>query len=198
MLPEFAAHPWSTLILLGLIATASVLILHTNWQALLLGLLSQYVLAGLALIQSNLVQIAGMKIFTGMVVCSLLFITIRVIPHGTLVRPLPREDRLFRVLGMIVMTLTAYSVASFYLPFTLPFVVVTSATWLFSAGLIILLVALEPLRIGLGLLTLQTGFEILYVALDESLVLNTLLSVETLVLALALAYLIVARARRSP
>gem|GEM_PF-4971122 len=198
MLLEFAAHPWSTLLLLGLIATASVLILHTNWQALLLGLLGQYLLAGFVLVQSNLIQIAGMKIFTGIVVGSLLFTTIQVIPHGTLVRPLLREDRLFRILGMIVMSLTAYSVASFYLPLTLPFGIVTSATWLFSTGLIILLVALEPLRIGLGLLTLQTGFEILYVALDESLVINTLLSVETLALALALTYLIVARAQRSP
>jgi len=186
------------LLLLGLIATASVLILHTNWQALLLGLLGQYLLAGFVLVQSNLIQIAGMKIFTGIVVGSLLFTTIQVIPHGTLVRPLLREDRLFRILGMIVMSLTAYSVASFYLPLTLPFGIVTSATWLFSTGLIILLVALEPLRIGLGLLTLQTGFEILYVALDESLVINTLLSVETLALALALTYLIVARAQRSP
>ncbi len=193
---QLATDPWSTLALLGLIATASVLTLNTDRRVLLLGLLSQYVLVGLALIQIGLVQVAGAKVFIGLLVCLILYITIRAAVQGPLLQPLMREDRLFRGLGLTVVALAAYSIGGFTLPFNVPLAAIIAATWLLSAGLLILLFAREPLRIGLGLLTFQTGFEILYATLDEALVVNTLLGVETLLLTLAIAYLIVARVGR--
>jgi hypothetical protein len=65
--------------------------------------------------------------------------------------------------------------------------------WLILIGLLILMLTEEPLKGGLGLLTLLTGFDLLYAPLENSLVVAWLWAVVNLLLALAIAFLAVAK-----
>jgi len=68
-----------------------------------------------------------------------------------------------------------------------------ACTWLWLMGFLAMAISDEPLRAGMGLLTITWGFQLLYSALDPSAMSIGLLSGLDLLLGLALAYLMVAR-----
>lgn len=68
-----------------------------------------------------------------------------------------------------------------------------ACTWLWLMGFLALAISDEPLRAGMGLITISWGFQLFYSALDSSPISIGVLSALDLLLALALAYLMVAR-----
>ena len=64
---------------------------------------------------------------------------------------------------------------------------------LLCMGLLGLSLSTEPLRAGLGLLTFWLGFELFFVALEQSVAMLAVMGAATLILALAIAYLTQAR-----
>jgi len=68
-----------------------------------------------------------------------------------------------------------------------------ACTWLWLMGFLAMAISDEPLRAGMGLLTITWGFQLLYSALDPSATSIGLLSGLDLLLGLTLAYLMVAR-----
>ena len=68
-----------------------------------------------------------------------------------------------------------------------------ASTWLWLMGFLALGLSDEPLRAGLGLLTLSAGFQLFYAALEPAATPIGLLGSLDLLLGLAIAYLMVAR-----
>jgi hypothetical protein len=60
--------------------------------------------------------------------------------------------------------------------------------WLVALGLVLSLASLDPLRRGLGLLVIVSGFEGLYLTVERSLLAVGLLSIVDMLLALAIVY----------
>jgi hypothetical protein len=91
-------------------------------------------------------------------------------------------------MALVAMTLNR----SYPLP-VIPRDVGLGSYWLMLNGLLVLMLSEEPLKAGQGLLTGIIGFELLYASLERSLALVWLWAAVNLLLALAIAYLVVAR-----
>jgi hypothetical protein len=67
----------------------------------------------------------------------------------------------------------------------------TAVFWLILAGLVTLVLTEDPLKVGLGLFTTLTGFELFYTTVERSLLLTGLWGAVNLLIALVIGYLIV-------
>lgn len=75
---------------------------------------------------------------------------------------------------------------------------VRGGTFLLALGMLQLGLLLEPAGVGLGLLTLLSGFEIVYSALEPSLAVIALLAMVHLGIAIVIGYLLLLRTRDQP
>jgi hypothetical protein len=108
--------------------------------------------------------------------------------RGTLPTEFP-----FRLLAAVLVMMAAYSAASAY---PLPDVSegISLAVYTLAAlGLLAMGLTDEPLKAGLGLLTFFSAFELLYTVLEPSLIVVGFLGLANFLIALAIAYLTVAR-----
>ncbi|MBN1995176.1 MAG: hypothetical protein JW953_20975 [Anaerolineae bacterium] len=188
--------------LLGLFVTAGFILVGRDWRLLILALLAQYILVGLALSRLVRPDIAVLKIMIGAFICPILFLSARQVSISA---PLfsPIKDKRYRVssptgvvfrllaaLLMILITLTLSQM--FRLPGLSPSLTI-AVYWLSLAGLTILILTEDPLKVGHGLLTVLTGFDLFYTTLERSLLITGLWGSINLLIALALSYLIVAK-----
>lgn len=98
--------------------------------------------------------------------------------------------RLFLAFLLILITTTLSK--TFPLPGLEP-AITTAVYWLALAGLVTLTLTETPIKAGIGLFTVLTGFGLYYATLESSLLLIGLLGSVNLMLALSLGYLIVVR-----
>ena len=98
--------------------------------------------------------------------------------------------RVFIGLVMILVTLTLSS--SFPLPALTP-AVTTGVYWLVLAGLVVITLTEDPMKVGHGLLTLLSGFGLFYITLERSFLLIGLWGSVNLLIALAIGYLTVVK-----
>jgi hypothetical protein len=98
--------------------------------------------------------------------------------------------RAFLALVLILVVTTMSS--SFRLPELSPNAT-TAVYWLILSGLVTLALTEYPMKVGHGLFTALSGFELLYVTLEKSLLLTGLWGAINLLLALAIGYLTVVR-----
>jgi hypothetical protein len=189
------------LAIVGLFVTGGLIVLARDWRASLLALLGQYLLVGLILSRLILPEIALIKVLTGALICPMLYLAARQAGWGAGrgLSPTQAQEglfpggRAFRLLAVTLMTLLAVTLnQSFPLPAISPDVGLGSY-WLMLIGLLVLMLTEEPLKAGQGLLTAIVGFELLYAAIERSLALVWLWATVNLLLALAIAYLVVAR-----
>ncbi|RME71057.1 MAG: hypothetical protein D6784_15750 [Chloroflexi bacterium] len=90
--------------LLGLLLTASVILVSRDWRVMILALLGQYILAGLVLTRLVRPDIAVLKTMVGAFICPILFLSARqvaILPPGSLLAQLEtagltRGQRLWR------------------------------------------------------------------------------------------------------
>lgn len=188
--------------MLGLFLTAGVIVVGRDWRLLIMALLVQYILIGLVLSRLVRPDIAILKIMIGAFICPILFLSARQVSFNpSLISLLSKERRrftpatgyVFRLLAVLLMVLIAITLSqTFVLPGPTPNMTV-AVYWLILAGLTILILTEDPLKTGIGLLTVLTGFDLLYTPLERSLLITGLWGSINLLIALGLSYLIVAK-----
>jgi hypothetical protein len=99
----------------------------------------------------------------------------------------------FRLLAVVLTGLATSSLLSSYPLPEVPRDIGFVCYWLALIGLLAMILTVEPLKAGLGLLTFMAGFELFYAALESSLSVVGLLGIVNLLIALAIAYLASAR-----
>lgn len=174
-----------------LLGTSFTLLLSREWRWAILALAVQYIGAFILVLAYWPVGMALTKVVVGWMAGAALALT----QAGTTEPPLEHSwpaGRLFRVLAAALVLLVIFSVSPLIAEF-LPDVSlarVWGSLTLIGMGLLQLGTTARPFRVILGLLTVLTGFEILYAAVEISLLVAGLLSAVTLGLALVGAYLI--------
>jgi hypothetical protein len=189
------------LAILGLFLSGALMVLVRDWRASILGLLGQYLLAGLILSRLVLPEVALIKVLVGALICPMLYLAARQAGWGDrrslLPRPGPRGifpgGLAFNLLAVTLMALLAVTLSRSYPMPVIPADVGIGSYWLILNGLLILMLTEEVLKAGQGLLTGIIGFELLYAPLERSLALVWMWAVVNLLLSLAIAYLVVVR-----
>ncbi|HTP11629.1 MAG TPA: hypothetical protein VMP08_25420 [Anaerolineae bacterium] len=212
-----AALP-GTAVLISLLIAAALLVILVNWRLLILALGAQYILIGLMLTRVVPIELAAVKALVGIMICPVLYITARRVNWGR-----PEEDeseeeppadrprrRWWHILGagwpvrVIVAVLAVAISIGLASRNPLPIVadqsvsrdLTTGAFSVMLLGLINAALSENPLKVGLGLLSLLAGFELFYTAVEPTLTIVGLLGLTNLFLALAISYLTTAWASR--
>jgi len=201
----------------GLVITASLIVVIRDWRFSLAALLGQYVLVGLLLTRLIQPQVALTKVLIGDLVCVVLYLTARladVREKGAALEQEAAEDSrsslpairggasladfAFRLLAALFVGLAVYSLSKRYPLPEVPSDIGFACYWLASQGLLVLMLTDEPLKAGMGLLTLIAGFELFYSVLEHSLSVAGFLGIANFLIALAIAYLIASRVELTP
>jgi hypothetical protein len=171
--------------------TAIGLLLIRNWRYSLVLLAAQYI-AMFLLVQAHWpTNMAAVKLVTGWMCAAALGITQLGLGVETEQERSWPEGSLFRLLAALLIVATLASIfprMDAWLP-DIGQPVVWGAIVLIGLGLLHLGITLQPLRAIIGLLTLLSGFEILYAAVENSILVAALISAINLGLALTGAYL---------
>jgi hypothetical protein len=175
-------------LLLAIIASAGVLFSHSwRWS---LGLLAAQYLSVFWMIQTHWpISMAAAKLVTGWMICAILAATRMNIITGEDKETAWPQGRLFRLFaaGMILAATFNFGLRTAeWLGMSLP--VAWGGILLIGLGLLHLGTTALPFRVVLGLLTVLAGFEVLYAAVESSVLVTALLVVINLGLALAGAY----------
>ncbi len=192
--------------IVGLVVTASLIVVVSDWRFSLAALSVQYVLVGLLLTRLIQPQVAVIKVLIGALVCVVLYLTARLVSESSEAPPLQRKDAggvslpdfTFRLLAALFVGLAVYSLSMRYPLPEVPPDIGLACYWLASLGLLVLMLTEEPLKAGMGLLTLVTGFELFYSALERSLSVVGFLGIANFLIALAIAYLAASGAELTP
>ena len=188
--------------LLGLIFTAGTILVTRDWRLLILAVLLQYILVGLILSRLVRPDIAVLKTMIGAFICPILFLSARQVAVNIPSVPaiIQQEWRnpaatgwVFRLLTSLVILLVTVTVGEmFELPSLSPTLTI-AIYWLVLIGLTTLIITEDPLKTGIGLLTILTGFDLFYTTLEHSLLITGLWGAANLLIALAISYLIIAK-----
>ena len=212
-----AALP-GTAVLVALLIAAGALVVLTNWRLLIFALGAQYILIGLMLTRVVPIELAAVKALVGVMICPVLYITARRVHWGQVEEESDSEEeeveqprrRWWWIVGaglpvrVIVATLAlamSISLASRNpLPITTDQILsrdfTVGAFSVMLLGLINAALAENPLKVGLGLLSILAGFELFFTAVEPTLTIVGLLGLTNLILALAISYLTTAWASR--
>jgi len=202
--------------IIGLVVTASVIVVIRDWRLSLAALLGQYVLVGLLLMRLIQPQVALTKVLIGDLVCVILYLTGRLVGQDKersvseqeyagdsrlLFSPLNETslaDFAFRLMAVLFVGLVVYGLSRRYPLSELPSDMGFACYWLGSMGLLTLMLTEEPLKAGMGLLTVVAGFELFYSPLERSLSVAGFLGIANFLIALAISYLEASRAEQTP
>jgi hypothetical protein len=190
-----------TFLFLAFVSTTAVLAIAVEWRISLLALLVQYVAVGLLIGRFVSVQAAAVKVFVGVLACVILYLSARATEphlegaafisdsyHRALVWSPTVNDLLLRALAVAVVGTGILSTGLSQVGFEGTNVTLAPAVWLAMLGLVFLALARAAFAAGLGLLTLQTGFEVFYAAIDSSPLTLGLLAIAHVVLVLGIVY----------
>jgi hypothetical protein len=184
-------------IAVGLIlATSTVILINRDWRLSLGALAVQYV-AAFWLITRHLPFVMGsVKLITGWMVIAALGITRLGLPstedekeEANLLR-----GQWFRVILVCIIALVTLG-ATPQIESAIPglgWQVIAGSLILMGAGVIHLGLTSDPLNVIIGLLTMLTGFEILYAAIESSILVAGLLAITNLGLGIVGSYLLIA------
>jgi hypothetical protein len=199
----------------GLILTAAVIFLTSDWRLSLAALLVQYVLVGLTLTRFVQAELAIVKILVGVLAVSILYLSGRRFQDASADQENGADGRQFlgiqvgwqagplglglRILTVIMVALAAIHFFDEYrslLPVldgeqlaVTPDIAFVSM-WLAAMGVIGLVLSGDPLRVAPAVLTMLSAFELVYAGLEPDLAVVGFVAAATLMAALAFAYLI--------
>lgn len=194
----------------GLVLTALIMFLTSDWRLSLTALLVQYVFVGLALTRFIQTEAALVKILVGVLAVSILYLTARRIQEeagsqqsvetsprllGLSIRwgagPLGLPLRLLAVVLLTLGLVRLFTGYSFPLaPADISFVVF----WMGGMGIMGLILSGDPLRAAAAMLTILAGFDLVFSALETSVTIAGFWGALTLMAALAFSYLATAHA----
>lgn len=197
--------------IIGLLLTALVIFLASDWRLSLSALLVQYLLVGLALTRFIEPEVAVVKILAGVLVVPILYLGARYshqtdepedsaegglhllgLTVGWDAGPLGLPLRLLTVL--LVFLILVRLLGQFQPPlapagFSIELAFV--AIWMGSMGIIGLVLGGGPLRAAIAILTILAGFDLVYATLERSLAIVGFSGTLTLLTALSFSYLAV-------
>ncbi len=195
-------------ILVSLIFTAAVILLIRDWRAALFALLLHYIFVAFLLTTFVSLNVAVVRVVSGIFVAIILFITMRQVEEAdrnTRMDPndpslnrstarlyLPQifhVDFPFRLTAVSFVTVSIAGVTSSMSFLGLPMHVLFGSLWLISAGILVSVLSRDVARLGLGILLFTSGFCVLETAIEGSLFLYGLLNIADLLLALVVAHL---------
>lgn len=175
--------------------TASILLISWDWRISIFSLSIQYACVFVLVSLTWPLEIAAVKLFAGWIVGVVLGLALTNLPGGISDdRPLIVSELIFRILAAILAGLFAFTGGAKLITW-LPEITLLQAYGgmiLIAMGLLHLGLTSQPFRVVLGLLTVLSGFEILYAAVESSILITGLLASVTLGLAVLGAYLIIA------
>lgn len=185
---------------IGVAVTGILLILADRRMSIMIILAVQYLLASLLVWATLSLQVAAARLVTGLVVTAILVLAVRNVGLGTRFnrsRILP-SGRPFRLISALLIAVAAVGIARGPWVEILELPQVVSLGALVMAGLGLLQVGLfdAPLRIGVGLLTILTGFEIAYGIIEPSLAIIALFALVNIGIALVTSYLVMLAAEK--
>jgi hypothetical protein len=175
--------------------TATVLLISWDWRISIFSLGLQYLCVFVLISLSWPIETAAVKVVAGWMAGAVLGLAVLNLPQENINgKPVLISDIGFRLLAAILAGLFAFTGGA-RLVIWLPEITVQAAYGamiLISVGLLHLGLTTHPFRVVLGLLTILSGFEILYAAVESSILITGLLAIVTLGLAIAGAYMITA------
>ncbi len=180
----------SMLAVVALVISTLLLLLSQNWRWSIIALAVQYLAVFVLVSQVWPLGLSAVKLVAGWMAGAVLGASQ---PAPELVED-PHSSGpsvIFRFLMAILVWILAFVVTpGFVALISLPPALVTGVILLIGMGLVQLGMTTRPLRVLLGLLTTLSGFELIYAAVENSIMVAGLLAVVTLGLALVGAYLL--------
>ena len=179
-----------------LTGTSVGLLLSRDWRVSIGLLAVQYFGVFLVILAHWPLNMAAAKLITGWMACAMLGMTKSGMPRYAASESAWPEGRPFRLFIAGLVILAVISIVPNLLAW-LPGIGLPAAIaglTLVGVGLVQLGITAQPLRVTIGLLTIFSGFEILYSSIETSILVAGMLSLTTLGLALVGAYLINAEA----
>jgi hypothetical protein len=95
----------------------------------------------------------------------------------------------FRIVAVVLVGVSVIGFSSQFTLLNAPLLFWVTSLWLCATGLLLMAITRDALKLGMGLLTFTSGFGILYLSIDLSLLIYGLLVLTDLVIALAVAHL---------
>ncbi len=180
----------SVLAVVVLVMTTLLLLLSQNWRWSIIALAVQYLAVFVLVLQVWPLGLAAVKLIAGWMAGAMLGASQ---PISELVDE-PQSSGpafVFRFLVAVLVWILVFTVTPVIVSLVpLPSTLVMGALLLVGMGLVQLGMTTRPLRVLLGLLTTLSGFELVYAAVENSVLVAGLLAVVTLGLALVGAYLL--------
>jgi len=180
----------SYLAVVVIVMTSLFLLISQNWRWNIIALAVQYLALMILTAMVWPIGMAAVKLIAGWMAGAMLSASQ---PAPELVEDpqLVRSAVLFRFLAaMLVWILVCTIMPIFINILPLPAPLVIGAMLLIGMGLLHLGMTTRPLRVLIGLLTTLSGFELIYAAVENSVLVTGLLAIVTLGLALVGAYLL--------
>ena len=175
--------------------TATVLLISWDWRISIFSLGIQYLCVFVLISLSWPMETAAVKVVAGWMAGAVLGLALLNLPQENISgKPVLISDIVFRLLAAIMAGLFAFTGGA-RLVVWLPEIDVQAAyaiMILVSLGLLQLGLTTHPFRVVLGLLTILSGFEILYAGVESSILITGLLAIVTLGLAIVGAYMLTA------
>lgn len=173
-----------------IVMTSLFLLVSQNWRWNIIALAVQYVAVMLLTAMVWPIGMAAVKLVAGWMAGAMLSASQ---PAPELVEDPNLEGSaiLFRFLAAVLVWILVFTITPVVIGMLpLPASLVTGALLLIGMGLLHLGMTTRPLRVLIGLLTALSGFELLYAAVESSVLVTGLLVIVTLGLALVGAYLL--------
>jgi hypothetical protein len=189
-------------LMLGLLITGSVILVLEDWRLNLWALAAQYVLVGLLLVRVMSVRVALIQVLMGGLVCLILYLTGQRERWGRVQGATADQGELdvgvrdafpmgvwFRLTVALLAAVITYALGSRHPIVDQPQGLSQACYWLVILGLLTVVLTGDAFKVGLGLLTFQSGFGILLATFERSLSVTALVGVVTILIALAVSYL---------
>lgn len=183
-----------TLAVLLLLITSLYILVNQDWRWAIAALGLQYVWAFLLLLMAWPAELAVVKLVTGWIAASVLGLTRLNLPQLSTPQGNVPSGRVFRLLAAGLVLIMVLGAAPRLADWSRAFGIYQAWGGLLLLGMGLMQLALRNgfFRTALGLLTLFSGFEILYAAVEGSTLVIGLLTAVNLGIALVTAYLLTA------
>lgn len=191
-------------LLLGLLASVAVVMLVSDWRVSLLALAGQYILVAILLSTLIPLQIAAVRMIAGGMVATMFYITARrVYSRKRRQQRTPEEmpffdepvrgvfwmNLPFRIIALALVALSVIALSGQFVLLNAPTLFWVTGLWLALGGLVTIALTRDALKLGMGLLFFTSGFGIIYLSIDNSLLIYALLVISDLVIALAVSHI---------
>jgi hypothetical protein len=193
----------ATQLVLGLLVAVAVVMLVTDWRVSLLALAGQYILVAILLSTLIPLQIAAVRMIAGGMVATMFYVTaLRVnarrrrqrsaqstVPADPIVRGIFWMNLPFRFVALVLVGLSVVALSGQFVLLNAPTVFWVTGLWLALGGLVTIALTRDALKLGMGLLFFTSGFGVIYLSIDNSLLIYALLVISDLVIALAVSHI---------